>query len=154
LPFLVEAVYVRPNEISIERPYIERHIEATSIAFGLNRNATGTAVYTFRASNGRSRAGCHAARQRSPVGPARLQRNDHPDSGAAPLLHISRNRRRSLLPNGRIKQVLLSPREIDVSQLSAEASQSWINPRFIYTHGIGVVLSEVNKITPTACPFC
>ena len=40
LPSLVHAVYVRPNEISIERPYIERHIEATSIAFGLNRNAT------------------------------------------------------------------------------------------------------------------
>src|ERR1700681_1345731 len=39
LPLLVHAVYVRPNEISIERPYIDRHIEATSIAFGLNRNA-------------------------------------------------------------------------------------------------------------------
>ena len=54
--------------------------------------------------------------------------------------------------NGRIKQVLLSPREIDVSQLSAEASQSWINPRFIYTHGFGVVVSEVNKITPDGLP--
>src|SRR6202161_1002146 len=40
LPGMVHAVYVRPNEISIERPYIERHIQATSIAFGLNRNAT------------------------------------------------------------------------------------------------------------------
>ena len=39
LPLIVHAVYVRPNEISIERPYIERHIEATSIAFGLTRNA-------------------------------------------------------------------------------------------------------------------
>ena len=55
-------------------------------------------------------------------------------------------------PNGRIKQVLLSPREIDVNQLSAEASQSWINPRFIYTHGFGVVMSEVNKITPDGLP--
>ena len=54
--------------------------------------------------------------------------------------------------NGRIKQVLLSPREIDVNQLSAEASQSWINPRFIYTHGFGVVVSEVNKITPDGLP--
>src|ERR1700730_12263438 len=34
LPGIVHAVYVRPNEISIERPYIERHIQATSIAFG------------------------------------------------------------------------------------------------------------------------
>ena len=54
--------------------------------------------------------------------------------------------------NGRIKQVLLSPREIDVTQLSAEASESWINPRFIYTHGFGVVVSEVNKITPDGLP--
>ncbi len=55
-------------------------------------------------------------------------------------------------PNGHIKQVLLSPREIDVNQLSAEASQSWINPRFIYTHGFGAVMSEVNKITPDGLP--
>ena len=39
LPVLVHGIYVRPNEISIEQPYIERHIEATSLAFGLNRNA-------------------------------------------------------------------------------------------------------------------
>ncbi len=40
LPLVVSAVYVRPNEISIERPYIEDHIAATTAAFGLNRNAT------------------------------------------------------------------------------------------------------------------
>src|SRR6266849_5713834 len=40
LPGIVHAVYVRPNEISIERPYIERHIQASTVAFGLNRRAT------------------------------------------------------------------------------------------------------------------
>ena len=54
--------------------------------------------------------------------------------------------------NNSVKQVLLSPREIDVNQLSAEASQSWSNPRFIYTHGFGVVVSGVNKITPDGLP--
>ena len=29
LPVAIAAIYVRPNEISIERPYIERHIQAT-----------------------------------------------------------------------------------------------------------------------------
>ena len=38
--------------------------------------------------------------------------------------------------SGRIKQVLSSSRELDVTQVSAEASQSWINPHFIYTHGL------------------
>jgi uncharacterized membrane protein (UPF0182 family) len=54
--------------------------------------------------------------------------------------------------HGRIKQVLLSPPELDVTQLSAEASQSWINPHFIYTYGIGAVVAEVNKITSDGLP--
>jgi uncharacterized membrane protein (UPF0182 family) len=95
LPGIVHAVYVRPNEISIERPYIERHIEATSIAFGLNRNAqelpfTPSMQATVDPVQ-------DAARQCPPLGSPRLQRYDHPDPGAAPLLHFSRNRRGSLL---------------------------------------------------------
>src|SRR5262249_43272977 len=37
-PRLVSALYVRPNEISLERPYIEQHIHATRSAFGLEQN--------------------------------------------------------------------------------------------------------------------
>jgi uncharacterized membrane protein (UPF0182 family) len=153
LPGIVHAVYVRPNEISIERPYIERHIEATSIAFGLNRNATerpfappigqpaidpvqdatlldNVRLWDLRAYN-------------ATIGQIQALRPYY----TFPATDVDR-----YFPNGRIKQVLLSPREIDVTQLSAEASQSWINPRFIYTHGFGAVLSEVNKITPDGLP--
>jgi uncharacterized protein len=152
LPGLVHAVYVRPSEISIERPYIERHIEATSIAFGLNRNATEQAFVPS------------AQATVNPVQDATLLDNirlwDLRAYNATitqiqalrpyytfPATDVDR-----YYPNGQIKQVLLSPREIDVSQLSAEASQSWINPHFIYTHGFGVVLSEVNKITADGLP--
>jgi uncharacterized membrane protein (UPF0182 family) len=153
LPGIVHAVYVRPNEISIERPYIERHIQATSIAFGLNRNATER---PFAPPSGQPAI--------DPVQDATLLENvrlwDLRAYNATigqiqalrpyytfPATDVDR-----YFPNGRIKQVLLSPREIDVNQLSAEASQSWINPRFIYTHGFGVVMSEVNKITPDGLP--
>jgi uncharacterized membrane protein (UPF0182 family) len=152
LPGLVHAVYVRPNEISIERPYIERHIEATSIAFGLNRNAQELSF----TPNGQATV--------DPVQDATLLDNvrlwDLRAYNATisqiqalrpyytfPATDVDR-----YFPNGRIKQVLLSAREIDVAQLSAEASQSWINPRFIYTHGFGAVMSEVNKITPDGLP--
>ena len=30
---------VRPNELALQRPYIERHIEATRSAYGLERRA-------------------------------------------------------------------------------------------------------------------
>jgi uncharacterized membrane protein (UPF0182 family) len=153
LPGIVHAIYVRPNEISIERPYIERHIGATSIAFGLNRNSTerpfappvglpainpaqdatlldNVRLWDLRAYN-------------ATIGQIQALRPYY----IFPETDVDR-----YFPNGRIKQVLLSPRELDVTQLSAEASQSWINPRFIYTHGFGAVLSEVNKITPDGLP--
>ena len=145
VPGIVRAVYVRPNEISIERPYIERHIQATSLAFGLNRNAS-------------------AQQTVDPVQDATLLGNVRLwDLRAynATITQIQALRPYYIFPdtdvdryfpNGHIKQVMLSPREIDVSQLSAEANQSWINPRFIYTHGFGVVMAEVNKITPDGLP--
>jgi uncharacterized membrane protein (UPF0182 family) len=153
LPGIVHAVYVRPNEISIERPYIERHIEATSIAFGLNRNATER---PFAPAIGQSAI--------DPVQDATLLDNVRlwdlraynatigQIQALRPYYTFPQTDVDRYFPNGRIKQVLLSPREIDVTQLSAEASQSWINPRFIYTHGFGAVLSEVNKITPDGLP--
>ena len=152
VPGIVRAVYVRPNEISIERPYIERHIEATTIAFGLNRNSTEQPFIP-------SAQGTVDPSQDS----ALLDNIRLWDLRAynATIAQIQALRPYYIFPNtdvdryfinGRIKQVLVSGREIDVGQLSAEASQSWINPRFIYTHGFGAVVSEVNRITPDGLP--
>jgi len=152
VPGIVRAVYVRPNEISIERPYIERHIEATTLAFGLKRNASER---SFPPS---VRQASDPAEQNALLDNVRLW-----DLRAynATIAQIQALRPYYTFPNtdvdryfinGRIKQVLVSAREIDVNQLSAEASQSWINPRFIYTHGFGAVVSEVNRITPDGLP--
>ena len=54
--------------------------------------------------------------------------------------------------NGNYRQVLLSPRELDISQLPG-TQNGWINPHFIYTHGYGLVLAEVSKITRMASLF-
>ena len=53
--------------------------------------------------------------------------------------------------DGKVKQLLLSPREIDVDALSSEA-RTWINRHWVYTHGYGVVTSEVNRTTPEGLP--
>ena len=54
--------------------------------------------------------------------------------------------------NGKIKQVLLSPREIDVGRLPAVARDSWVSRNLIYTHGYGVVMSEVNRTEDDGLP--
>ena len=53
--------------------------------------------------------------------------------------------------DGKYRQVLLSPRELDIRQAPTRA-HSWINPHFIYTHGYGLVLAEVSQITPDGLP--
>ena len=53
--------------------------------------------------------------------------------------------------DGKYRQVLLSARELDINQLPGTQS-SWINPHFIYTHGYGLVMAEVSRITPTGLP--
>ncbi len=42
VPPLVSAIYVKPNEISMQRPYIQTHIQATRSAFGLEKRTRET----------------------------------------------------------------------------------------------------------------
>ena len=144
--------YVKPNEISLERPYIQTHIEATRAAYGLGDRLREVEMHTDPNADHRYVEAQAAARQRAPVGLAAVSRHRDADAGAAPLLCVSRTTdvdRYTI--DGQYRQVLLSPRELDITQLPGTQS-SWINPHFIYTHGYGLVMAEVSKITPDGQP--
>jgi uncharacterized protein len=151
-PALLTAVYVRPSEITIQKPYIARHIEATLSAYKLNQRATEIA---------------YSARQEAPIDPAKHK----------PLLdnvrlwdwrafHDTISQIQALRPyyvfqdsdvdrytiDGNLRQVLGSPRELDVNQLPGDARSRWINPHFIYTHGYGMVMAEASRITKDGLP--
>jgi len=51
--------------------------------------------------------------------------------------------------DGQLRQVMLSARELSYKNLP---SRIWINERLTYTHGYGVVLGPVNRITPEGLP--
>ncbi len=151
VPRAVAALYVRPNEISLQRPYIKAHIHATRSAYGIEQHVREVDF------------------QAQPDAP--IDANEH-----KPLLdnvrlwdfrpfHDTITQRQALRTyytfhdsdldrytiDGQYRQVLLAPRELDISQLP-DASKNWINPAFIYTHGYGLVLSEVSKMTEDGLP--
>jgi uncharacterized membrane protein (UPF0182 family) len=151
VPNIAGSFYVKPNEISLERPYIQAHIEATRAAYGLSAHVREIEMPTNTAAV------------------IDLKKN-------APLLdnvrlwdwrpfHDTVTQMQALRPyysfhdtdvdrytiDGQYRQVLLSSRELDISQLPGTQS-SWINPHFIYTHGYGLVLAEVSKLTPEGLP--
>ena len=53
--------------------------------------------------------------------------------------------------NGRLREVMLSAREMNVEQLP-EQSRNWINQHVVYTHGYGVTMNTVNEFTPEGLP--
>ncbi|MEX2264400.1 MAG: UPF0182 family protein [Bryobacteraceae bacterium] len=151
VPQLVNALYVRPNEISLQRPYIETHIQATRNAFGLNQRLKET---EFNAQQ---------ERRIDPAKHQHLLENVRLWDWRAfrdTVSQIQALRPYYVFPdsdvdrywiNGKYTQVLLSPRELDIRNLP-DAQTSWINPHFIYTHGYGLVLAEVARITSDGLP--
>ena len=53
--------------------------------------------------------------------------------------------------DGKLRQLMISPRELDQNQLDRKA-KTWVNEKFVYTHGYGAVVSPVNKVTNEGLP--
>jgi len=148
-PMALQRFRVAPNEIVAERPYIEQHIKYTQMAYGLNRiqEQEFPADETLRADDLR--------RNDATIKNVRLW--DH-----RPLLatygqlqeirtyyrfvDVDNDRYRV---DGQLRQVMLSPRELSYRNLP---SRIWINERLNYTHGYGVVMGPVNRITAEGLP--
>jgi uncharacterized protein len=150
LPPLVSGLYVKPNELSLEKPFLERHIEATRAAYGLDRRATEVEFQAHMDGK------IDFTRNQAMLDNVRLW-----DWSA---FHDTLSQSQPLRPyafantdvdrypiDGKMRQVLVAPRELDLSQLG-EAQNSWINANFRFTHGYGLVLAEASRITPAGLP--
>jgi len=150
VPPIVGAVYVRPNEITLEKPFITRHIEATRSAYALDRKMTEVDF------DAQPEAAINVTTNKTLLDNVRLW-----DWGAfratvsqiqplRPYVYENPDVDRYTI-GGNLRQVLVTARELDLSQLG-DARLRWINPHFIYTHGYGIVMGEANRITPNGLP--
>ncbi len=151
VPALISSLYVKPNEISLEAPYIDAHIHATRSAYGIENRVTAMEYKTDSTA-----MSLDVAQHRNLLDNVRLW-----DWRA---FHDTVTQSQALRPyyqfttptdvdrytiDGQYRQTLIAPRELDITQLQ---NPGWINPHFIYTHGYGVALAEVSKLTPEGLP--
>ena len=143
-------MYVRPNELSVERPYILNHIEATRSAFGLNHKVKETTL------EARSEIAIDYQKDKPLLDNVRLW-DWHAFLATIaqiqplrPYTYIDSDVDRYQI-DGNLRQVLISARELQISQLG-EAQNRWINTHLEYTHGYGIVMAEANRITPDGLP--
>lgn len=150
-PWFQQNFVVEPNELSIERPYIEHNIDFTRRAYHLDDVITEP----FPADTQLDRAVLDA--NQPTVRNIRLW--DY-----VPLLSSYKQLQEIRLYynfrdvdidrytlNGDYRQVTLSARELSVDQLPSEA-QNWINRQLKFTHGFGLVMSPVNRAAANGMP--
>jgi len=150
-PSLIHRVNVQPNELALERPYIQRNIQFTREAYGLHR------IREMEHPGGEAVAPQEVIDNPLTVRNFRLW-------DPAPLL-ITYNQVQSIRPyydfvsvgidryvlNNEYRQVMVSARELTPQRLPATA-QTWVNRRLVFTHGYGIVMSPVNEVSVEGLP--
>ncbi len=149
-PGVVQAFRVRPNELTAEAPYIARAIGGTRAGFALEavheREFPSTpldaaAVARNRATVENVRLWDYRPLLRS-FGQLQTLRSYYTFSD----VDIDR-----YAIGGTQRQVMLSARELMTSRLPAQA-RNWVNEHLVYTHGYGLVMTPVNKVSEEGMP--
>ncbi|MGH6889826.1 MAG: UPF0182 family protein [Rhizomicrobium sp.] len=149
---LFERVYVKPNELQLEEPYIARNIALTREAYDLRNivvkpfTADQTLTYQSLEDN------------RATIDNIRLWDQQPLLDTYSQLQEIRTYYKfynadidRYTLGNS-YQQVMLSARELDSSLLSSNA-QTWVNLHLLFTHGNGLVMSPVTRSSPEGLPI-
>jgi len=150
-PAFVQRFQVQPNEAQRERPFIERNIEATRRAFGLDR----IEVQTFPARP--SLTPEVLAENRSTLDnvrvwdPSPLQQTYRQTQTLRPFYDFTDVDVDRYTIDGALTQVLLSARSINPDGLDPGA-QTWVNTTLRFTHGYGLVGTQANSKTEEGQP--
>lgn len=146
--FLVQQLIVTPDELSKETKYLEYNMKYTQNAYDLQN----VEVKAFKASNDLTKDDIQA--NMDTLKNIRINDYDPTKDFYNQAQAIRRyyqfnnvNVDRYMV-NGEYTQTFLSAREIDESKIT----ETWVNTHLKYTHGYGITLSRVDKITANGQP--
>jgi uncharacterized membrane protein (UPF0182 family) len=148
-PYMVQRFVVAPTELTRELPQLRSHINATRQAWGLanveTRDLTGDAGLSLDDIRANS-ATIQNVRlwDRAPL----LQTFGQLQEIRTYYDFISVDDDRYVI-DGRYRQVLLSPRELNSSSLP---TRTFINQHLTFTHGLGLTLGPVSEVTVEGLP--
>ena len=148
---VTQAFIVAPDEFNVEKPYIERNIEYTLKAYGLDnlQEELFEVDSTLSLSELQDNSGT--------IDNIRLW-DWRPLTSTYNQLQLFRTYydfndvdidRYTL--DGNKKQVMVSAREMNTQGLSSSA-KTWVNEHLVYTHGYGLVMNPVDDVSPEGLP--
>jgi uncharacterized membrane protein (UPF0182 family) len=148
-PALLQRLRVTPNELEAERPFILHNIRMTRQAYGLDRiveqefpaeeSLDARAIERNEATLKNVRLWDHRPLLRT-YGQLQEIRTYYK------FVDVDNDR---YTINGEYRQLMLSPRELSYPHLQ---SRIWINEHLTFTHGYGVVVGPVSRVTAEGLP--
>lgn len=151
-PAIVQNFQVEPNAQEYESPYIQRDIDATLYAYGLDN----VEVTQYAAS---TEADAEALRQDAET-TAQIRLLD-PNVVSPTFQQLQQNKQYYTFPStltvdryrigGELRDTVIAVRGLNLDGLSAE-NRSWVNDHTVYTHGFGVVAAYGNRVSADGSP--
>lgn len=151
IPAGVQKFVVEPAENKREAPFIKRNIEATRAAIGLDKARVHDYAYTSDLSAQDLQDNAQTIRNVRLWDPTVLKPSYQRLQETRSFFQFDDVDVDRYQLNGEETQVMLSLRELNLSQLPA-GRRSWVNERLQYTHGYGAVVSPANAVTSDGKP--
>ncbi len=151
-PYIVQQFQVQPNAQELETPYIQRNIDATLAAYGLDDVETTNYQATTTGEPG--------ALREDAVTAASIRLLD-PTVVSPSFRQLQQNKQYYNFPNilavdryqigGESRDTVIAVRELDLAGLGG-GQRTWINDHTVYTHGVGVVAAFGNTTASDGRP--
>ena len=148
-PGLLQRYSVEPNELERESPYITHNIALTRLAFGLNEVDERDFDTIDELDQQTLDANEDILKNVRLWDYRPLQQTYEELQALRTYYQFSDVDIDRYEIDGEVRQVMLAARELDKDNLP---NQAWVNRFLEFTHGFGIVMSPVDKVTPAGQP--
>ena len=154
VPAALEEIYVGPNQITLEQPYLTRSIAGTRRAYNLDGPSVDEREFAVSAD---PLTAPDLKKNAATLRDARiwdwraLEPQLQQIQGLRPYYSFSGVDIDRYAIDGNVRQVMITARELDVDRLP-EPAKVWVNLALKYTHGYGAVVVPVNEIDARGNP--
>ncbi|MDC4233865.1 UPF0182 family protein [Actinomyces sp. B33] len=151
-PALIQQFRVTPNERALESEYIQRNIDATLTAYGLDDLEYTNYDAETTAQAGQLREDSESTSQIRLLDPQVITKTVQQLQQSRPYYGFDSGMKVDRYTvDGEQRDTVIAVREINLDGLSAE-QRTWVNMHTVYTHGYGVVAAYGNTLTGDGLP--
>ena len=147
-PAISQRFVVQPNVSTREIPYIQRNIQATKLAMGVDKVERVKSTFAEISADDVS-ANESSLRDVRQLDPVQMKDRFALDQGLSSFYGVNDLDVDRYSIDGRVQQVLVASRELNAAGIP---NRTWVSRHLLYTHGCGVIAAPASVATDDGRP--